>query len=83
MTPNPTPIQQARHRIETLWADTVSGDTRESRIVSAKENDALRTVLDEIHRLNLAIAKAGKSIRSAKKQAPRTTSSTNQKRRNA
>jgi hypothetical protein len=48
----PTPIQTARHRLEALWADTLTEDTRSHRIVIAKEHEAMRTVLDELHRLN-------------------------------
>jgi hypothetical protein len=59
----PSPTELARQRLEVLYADTDTGGPRHPflhRLTSPQldlftaDRDALRVVLDELHRLNLA-----------------------------
>lgn len=49
-------VTAARHRLEVLARDTTYPDQRETRTVRHEEALALRTVLDELHRLNVAVS---------------------------
>ena len=67
------PATVARHRLEVLWADTIAQEQRLARKVIAEEHHALRTVLDELHRLNEAVSMQRKLLQNAqirKKQGP-------------
>ena len=67
----PTPIQQARHRLETLWADTALHQTRTRRHITTEERAAIRLILDELHRLNKAVSAQEAALRAARLRAAR------------
>jgi hypothetical protein len=61
----PSEVDTARQRLELLYADTGDGGPRDPHIrrlspteaeTFKAEHAALRTVLDELHRLNLAVS---------------------------
>jgi hypothetical protein len=56
-------IDDARHRLEVLQADTVTETQREHRRLSATERLAVIILLEELHRLHLAISEQGKTLR--------------------
>lgn len=66
-----SPVEIARHRLEVLHAD-LTAEGPDERIVGYEERRAIRTVLDELHRLNLAVSEQAKTLRAiaeAKKKA--------------
>ncbi len=58
-----TPVEIARHRLEVLHED-ISAHGGENRMVNWNERNALRIVLDELHRLNLAVSSQLKTLQS-------------------
>ena len=52
----PESIDGQAVRLRTLWIETATTETRQVRRVSEEEHAALGRVLDELHRLHLAIS---------------------------
>jgi len=60
-------IAMARHRLEVLYADTDHSDgnqhgNRAAAWLSEPDRTALRAVLDELHRLHLAVSEQGRTL---------------------
>jgi hypothetical protein len=63
--------EEARHRLEVLHADTAPGGSRDIAHLRPSprtldqfkaDREALRTVLDELHRLNIAVSEQRKTL---------------------
>jgi len=52
-------IELARHRLEVLYADSVE---LAGVVITKKERNALRAVLDELHRLHQAVSEQGRTL---------------------
>jgi hypothetical protein len=74
MNTPPTMIDLARQRLEILYAD-VSNDHNSAspghRIIMPLEREALRTVLDELHRLNQVVSQIKRPAKPPKKPTPK------------
>lgn len=55
-------LEQARHRLEVLAADTVMESQRDIRRITATERTDLILVLGELHRLNVAVSEQRKAL---------------------
>jgi hypothetical protein len=55
-------IKLARARLETLFADTADQGARHHGFLHKYERQAIRTILDELHRLHLAVSIQAKII---------------------
>ena len=55
-------IEEARHRLEALHADTQPEETR--GYITKQERAAIRAILNELHRLNLAVSEQRKTLKS-------------------
>jgi hypothetical protein len=65
-------IDEARHRLEVLQADTVTVEQREHRRISTSERLAIIVVLGELHRLHLAVSEQRSTLaRIAARSKPR------------
>ena len=61
-------VESARHRVRVLALDTAQPIIRETRRVTAEEHLALVTLLDELHRLNVAVSDQRKFMEDAAKR---------------
>jgi hypothetical protein len=61
----PTKTDLARHRLEILLADDTENNHTNKNILDLSEQAALRTVLDELHRLNQVVAFQAASLKIA------------------
>ena len=66
-------VESARHRVRVLALDTAQPIIRETRRVTAEEHLALVTLLDELHRLNVAVAFQRQLIEDVAKREKRHT----------
>jgi uncharacterized protein YecA (UPF0149 family) len=57
-------VELARHRLEILYADESENNQRRENILDLSEQAALRIVLDELHRLNMAVSEQRKTLQS-------------------
>ncbi len=55
-------IETARHRLEVFHADQLDAEITNRERATCKELRAIRTVLDEIHRLNVAVSNQRQTI---------------------
>jgi hypothetical protein len=59
----PNPLETARMRLEVLYADTSPNSPQPTPSdLSTKERQALRIVLDEVQRLNIAVSNQRKHL---------------------
>src|SRR4029077_20790667 len=55
-------VSTARHRLEVLHADTICDEDRSRRTVNLAEHCAIRKLLDELHRLHIAVCTQKKHL---------------------
>ena len=64
-------VEEARHRLEVLYADMAGPFLPPIRSIATPEREALRVLLDELHRLHVAVStqrKVLENINAARKK---------------
>jgi hypothetical protein len=69
----PQTAEEARQRLQVLALDTITAEQRERRTITEEEHYAIPRLLDELHRLHIAVSEQRAQLATAhraKKHAP-------------